>query len=289
MFKYKLLFLGAVLLLFVGGGYALLPTLPSVSAAPVKGVEPTLVQVPTDVPESDSAAGDTVVAQAPANEQDVFQEITDLKEKFDAYAMQPGWVLMKYDQNDILPTTGPRPLPSKHQREAWRHFNDNRLIFEEVEYATAPELGRVKLGYFVKGETVSLWNEGIRQQQQPYTPSYDLSLVSSVKSLRDSKATFELNSHDESDATSADRAVKVIELKVKYSEQDLKWLNVKFEKPVWGTYEVFFFDPKTGMLLRYEFNYVLDDMSLIPGAVSDNFQIVPNSIPPADVIKTLGG
>ncbi len=175
MFKYKLLIISAALLLVLGVEYALSPSLRSVIAAPVKEVQPILVQSSKDASKLDSAAGDTVVAQVPTKEQDVFQEITVLKEKFDSYAMQPGWVLMKYDQDDILPTTGPRPLPSKHQRETWSHFNDSRQIYEEVEYATAPELGRVQLGYFVKGETVSLWNEGIRQQQKPYTPSYDLS------------------------------------------------------------------------------------------------------------------
>lgn len=293
MLTQKIIFFVTLLIVVSTMGYLFLP---SVNAAPVVQTIPTTfmdlsqnniktaTQLQVNSLKTYNSQDIVSVDQTLTKDENIFQEISSFKEKIDSYAMQPGWTLVKYDQYDIMPTTGPKPLPAKHQRETWSHFNENQQVYEEVEYATSPELGTVLLGYFVKGETVSVWNDEIRQQQQPYTPSYDLYLASSVKSLLDSKVLFELNSHE---SALSEKAVKVIELRIQFSDDDRKWLNIKFDKQVWGTYEVFYFAPDTGMLLRYEYSYILDDMSLIPVAITDNFQIVSNAEPPANVIKLL--
>lgn len=218
-------------------------------------------------------------------EENIFQQIVSYKEKIDAYAMQPGWTLVKYDQYDILPTTGPKPLPTKHQRETWSHFDKTKQVFEEVEYVIAPELGRVLLGYFAHGEVVSLWND-TRYQQQPYAPSYDLYLVSSVRDALNSNVNIELNSLI---SALGNTETTIVELKNQFSDEDKKWLPISFEQAVWRTLERFYFDSNTGMLLRYEHNYLLTDMTLVPAAITDNFQITPNLQPPADVVKRVSG
>ncbi|MEJ5241616.1 MAG: hypothetical protein WHS87_10505 [Anaerolineales bacterium] len=207
-----------------------------------------------------------------------------LKKKFDSYAMQPGWTLVKYDQHDLLPTTGPKSLPAKHQRVIWQHFNEERQVFEEIEYAISPEIGTVLLGYFVNGEAVSLWHDGIRQAQQPYTPTYDLYLASSLKGLLDSRASFTLDSRESS---LSGKRVKVFELKTKFSDEEKKWIAVKLAGEVWGSQETFYFDAESGMLLRYEHRYLLEDMSSVPVSVTDNFEIVPNATLPEEVIQLL--
>lgn len=133
----------------------------SALAAPSKRIKSSLPSVDQSVDSLKFESGLSIVdaenrnvqviahnAKPLTKEENIFQQIVSYKEKTDAYAMQPGWTLVKYDQYDILPTTGPKPLPTKHQRETWSHFDETKQVFEEVEYVIAPELGRVLLGYF---------------------------------------------------------------------------------------------------------------------------------------------
>lgn len=217
-------------------------------------------------------------------EEKTLQEVVSYKEKFEAYAMQPGWILVKYDQYDILPTTGPKPLPAKHQRETWSHFDESRQVFEEVEYATAPEFGTVLLGYFDNGKLVSVWhNESFLQL--PYTPSYDFYLSEVVKGLMEGNAEFEINSSTEI----SDKKVTIVELKIAYSEQELKWIDIKFDQSVWGVLERYYFDADTGMLLRYEHNYLMNDKSIVPVSITDNFEFIINSQPTTEVLRLVEG
>jgi hypothetical protein len=218
-------------------------------------------------------------------EEQIFQEVTSYKENFEAYSMQPGWTLVKYDQHDILPTTGPKPLPQKHQRETWSHFDENKLIFEEIEFATAPEIGTVLLGYFDNGKLVSIWNNE-SFQQAPYTPSYDFYLSSIIRGLIDGKSEFEM---DSSPSEIYGKKALLVELKIAYSEQEKKWVGIKLDQPVWGILERYYFNPDTGMLMRYEHNYIMNDMSIVPASITDNFQIIANTQPPAEALLLVEG
>lgn len=264
---------------------------PSVQAAPSLSTnEPELPvisisQTSNNIDNIDSSVAQVSVSERISPEEEILQQISAYKEKFEAYAMQPGWTLVKYDQYDILPTTGPKPLPTKHQRETWSHFDERKQIFQEVEYATAPEIGTVLLGYFNNGKLVSIWH-GESFQQLPYTPSYDLYLSNTIKGLMDSKTEFKIDSLS---SEISDKKVIMVELTIAYTEQEQKWVDIKFDQPVWGVLERYYFDPNTGMLLRYEHNYLMSDMSVVPTSVTDNFQIIANVQPSADVLLLVEG
>lgn len=224
----------------------------------------------------------------PVTEQEILQELIRYKELADAYAMQPGWTLVKFDQFDLLSMNSPKPLPSTYQKEFWSHFDQNQKVIEQVDYVISAETGKVPLGVFRKGEMVSLWNEGQRVRKEPYTPSYDLYLVSSIQALMESKISHDLSYRQE---MLGDQSTSLIELQLQFSETDKKLFNVQLSKPVWGQLEKFYFNPQTGSLLRYEHSYILEDMSLVPSSITDNFEYIPTSEPPSDVtnLLTMGG
>lgn len=252
-----------------------------------KTESPILIsQMSNNIDNIDSSVAQVPVSESLSPKEEILQQIISYKEKFETYAMQPGWTLVKYDQYDILPTTGTRPLPAKHQRETWSHFDKNKQIFEEVEYATAPEIGTVLLGYFSKGTLVSIWHDESFQQQS-YTPSYDFYLSNAIKGLIDEGRDFEITSSPSE--IKDNKKVTMVELKIAYSEQEQKWFDVNLDQPVWGTLERYYFDPNTGMLLRYEHNYLMSDMSIVPSAITDNFQIIADTQPSADILRLVEG
>jgi hypothetical protein len=247
---------------------------------------PSNIHISTNIDNIDSSVAQVSTPESVSSKEEILQQIAAYKEKFDAYAMQSGWTLVKYDQYDILPTSGNRPLPAKHQRETWSHFDQNKQIFEEVEYATAPEIGTVLLGYFSKGTLISIWNDESFQQQS-YTPSYDFYLSNKIKGLIDEGRDFEINSSPSE--IKDNKKVTMVELKIAYSEQEQKWFNVNHDQPMWGTFERYYFDSSTGMLLRYEHNYLMSDMSIVPSAITDNFQIIADTQPSADILRLVEG
>lgn len=220
----------------------------------------------------------------PVTEQDILREILRYKEQASVYAMQPGWTLVKFDQYDIISMNNPKPLPPKYQKEFWSHFNQDKKVFEQVDYVISPETGKTPLGVFKDGELVSLWNGNEKVQKEAYTPSYDLYLTSSIQGLIEANIPHQLSFKQ--DGLSG-KLISVIDLRTQYTEEDKKWLNIKFEKAIWGQEERFYFDPQTGMLLKYEHFYVLEDMSLMPSAITDNFEYIPNSEPPSDILDLL--
>ena len=224
----------------------------------------------------------------PITQQEILQELIRYKELADAFAMQPGWTLVKFDQFDLIHLNSPKPLPSTYQKEFWSHFDQNQKVFEQVDYVISTETGKVPLGVLANGKLVSLWNDGQILIEEPYTPSYDLYLVSSIQALIESKISFTLSYKQE---LLGDQSTALIELQTQFSDADKQLFNLQLSQPVWGQFEKFYFNPLTGLLLRYEHSYILEDMSLVFSSITDNFEYIPNSEPPSDVINllTMGG
>lgn len=220
----------------------------------------------------------------PQTENDILQLVNEYNEQATADIMQPGWTYVQFEQYDFIQLYSPKPLPVKYQKEFWSHFDAEGKVFEQIDYVTAPEIGKVPLGVFSNGTLVSLWNDGLQVAKNPYTPSYDLYLASSIKGLMDGgiphKLSFEKSSLE-------DKAVSLIELQTQFMEVDKQWFNVKLDKPALGQLEKFYFEPQTGKLVRYEHNYVLEDGTLVPSAIMDHFQYAPKSTPPSDVMTLL--
>jgi hypothetical protein len=198
--------------------------------------------------------------------------------------MQPGWTSITFDQYDLLPLNSPKPLPSQYRKEFWSHFDGNQKVTEQVDYLISSETGKVPLGVFVNGELTSLWNDGQKVKKDPYTPAYDLYLVSSIQTLVESNSPLELSFKQE---ILANQSVSLIELRTQFSTTDKQWINIQLDKPVWGQYEKFTFNSQTGLLLKYEHYYVLDDMSLVLSSVTDNFEYSVASEPPSDVTNLI--
>ena len=236
--------------------------------------------LPLDYPEDH----EVMVSSLLVTEQDILQEVLRYKDQASGYAMQPGWTLVKFDQYDIIPMSSPKPLPSRYQKEFWSHFNQDKKVYEQVDYVISPETGKTPLGVFKNGELVSLWNNNERVPKEAYTPSYDLYLASSIQGMIESNVPHQLFFNQD---VLSGKPISVIELRIQYTEDDKKWLNVKLEKAVWGQDEKFYFDPQTGLLLKYEHFYVLEDMSLVPSAITDNFVYIPNSEPPSNILDLL--
>jgi hypothetical protein len=242
---------------------------------------PALTQTPfLDDPKDQ----ESTVSNLPVTEQDILQQVLRYKEQAARYAMQPGWTLVKFDQSDLIPTNSPKPLPSRYQKVFWSHFNQDKKVYEQVDYVISPETGKTPLGVFKNNEMVSLWNNNERVQKEAYTPSYDLYLASSIQAVMESNISHQLSFRQD---VLSGKTISVIELRVQYTDEDKKWLNVKLEKPVWGQDENFYFDPQTGMLLKYEHFYVLEDLSLVPSAITDHFEYIPNAEPPSDMLDLL--
>lgn len=125
-------------------------------------------------------SGERIQQSIPVTEQEIHQELIRYKEMADAFAMQPGWTLVKFDQFDLIPMNSPKPLPSTYQKEFWSHFDQNQKVFEQVDYVISTETGKVPLGVLANGKLVSLWTDGQILIEEPYTPSYDLYLVSTI-------------------------------------------------------------------------------------------------------------
>ncbi len=253
--------------------------LPKARAAPTGEAAPTAAAVS----HQDAVATEAPAARVLSEQERLIQELVSLMEEFDAYATQPGWTLLRFEQTELLPTTGPKPLPPRYRGEYWHHFNEKRQAFEGVYYVIAPELGRVLMGYELHGEWVSLWN-GVRGLQQPYTPSFSLSLARTLTDVAAGEGSFELSSRE---TTLRGRAVRVVELRLPYSAEALKYPVAGLDKPAWGIYEVFYLDSATGMVLRCEHYYVLEDMTLVPGGIVEQKLIAANVEPPAEVLGVL--
>lgn len=227
---------------------------------------------------------DHVIDSSPSTNEEILQELSRYKDLENTYLMQPGWTSIKFDQYDFLPLNSPKPLPSQYQKEFWSHFDGNQKVTEQVDYLISSETGKIPLGVFVNGELTSLWNDGQKVKKDPYTPAYDLYLVSSIQTLVESNSPLELSFKQE---ILANQSVSLIELRTQFSTTDKQWINIQLDKPVWGQYEKFTFDSQTGLLLKYEHYYVLDDMSLVLSSVTDNFEYSVASEAPSDVTNLL--
>ena len=95
-------------------------------------------------------------------EQSILQEIIRYKEKMSLDIIQPGWTYVRFDRQDFLPMNSPIPLPAQYQKEFWSHFDQNRKVYEQIDFIFSAETGRVALGVFTKGEMRSLWNGELR-------------------------------------------------------------------------------------------------------------------------------
>ncbi len=227
---------------------------------------------------------ENVMDSPSSTDEDIIQELSRYRELENTYLMQPGWTSIKFDQNDLLPLNSPKPLPSQYQKEFWSHFDGSKKVIEQVDYLISPETGKVPLGVFVDGELTSLWNDGQKVKKDPYTPAYDLYLVSSIQTLVEGNSPHELTFKHE---ILANQSRSLIELRTQFSITDKQWFNIQFDKPVWGQFEKFTFDPQTGLLLGYEHYYILDDMSLVLSSVTDNFEYSVASEPPSDVTNLI--
>lgn len=227
---------------------------------------------------------DNVINSSPSTDEEILQELSRYKDLENTYLMQPGWTSITFDQYDLLPLNSPKPLPSQYRKEFWSHFDGNQKVTEQVDYLISSETGKVPLGVFVNGELTSLWNDGQKVKKDPYTPAYDLYLVSSIQTLVESNSPLELSFKQE---ILANQSVSLIELRTQFSTTDKQWINIQLDKPVWGQYEKFTFNSQTGLLLKYEHYYVLDDMSLVLSSVTDNFEYSVASEAPSDVTNLI--
>lgn len=227
---------------------------------------------------------DNVIDSSLSTDEEILQELSRYKDLENTYLMQPGWTSITFDQYDLLPLNSPKPLPSQYRKEVWSHFDGNQKVTEQVDYLISSETGKVPLGVFVNGELTSLWNDGQKVKKDPYTPAYDLYLVSSIQTLVESNSPLELSFKQE---ILANQSVSLIELRTQFSTTDKQWINIQLDKPVWGQYEKFTFNSQTGLLLKYEHYYVLDDMSLVLSSVTDNFEYSVASEAPSDVTNLI--
>ena len=227
---------------------------------------------------------DNVIDSSLSTDEEILQELSRYKDLENTYLMQPGWTSITFDQYDLLPLNSPKPLPSQYRKEIWSHFDGNQKVTEQVDYLISSETGKVPLGVFVNGELTSLWNDGQKVKKDPYTPAYDLYLVSSIQTLVESNSPLELSFKQE---ILANQSVSLIELRTQFSTTDKQWINIQLDKPVWGQYEKFTFNSQTGLLLKYEHYYVLDDMSLVLSSVTDNFEYSVASEAPSDVTNLI--
>lgn len=227
---------------------------------------------------------DNVIDSSLSTDEEILQELSRYKDLENTYLMQPGWTSITFDQYDLLPLNSPKPLPSQYRKEFWSHFDGNQKVTEQVDYLISSETGKVPLGVFVNGELTSLWNDGQKVKKDPYTPAYDLYLVSSIQTLVESNSPLELSFKQE---ILANQSVSLIELRTQFSTTDKQWINIQLDKPVWGQYEKFTFNSQTGLLLKYEHYYVLDDMSLVLSSVTDNFEYSVASEAPSDVTNLI--
>ncbi len=240
--------------------------LPKARAAPTGEAAPT------------AAASAPEVSEAEA----ILREVVALREKLDAYAMQPGWTLLRYEQHDHIAWNSPRPLPQRHERETWLHFNENRQVYQSVEYALAPELGKVLLGYQLNGEGVSVWH-GERYTQAPYSPKLQLGLEYILRGVIEDGRLSEITSRED---VVEEAPVWVIDMKYAYSAE-ARQFSVGFDPPVWGRSERCWLDRETGIVLRFEGAYILEDGTLVPSGGLETRQIRANVEPPAEVLEVL--
>lgn len=240
--------------------------LPAARAAPVVESVPTAVAPAEELSEAER----------------ILEEVVALREKLGAYALQPGWTLLRYEQHSLIAWNSPKPLPLRHERETWLRFNDKRQVYQAVSYALAPELGRVLIYYELGGESVSVWH-GERYLEPPYTPKLQLYLEDTLRGLLESGRDFEIAARE---AALNERPVWVIEMKYPYSAEAREFA-VGFAPPVWGVHEVVHLDRETGMIVRYEHSYILDDGSVVPTGTLTFKEITANVDPPADVLEVL--
>lgn len=229
------------------------------------------------VPFLDSATSDPTALQA------MLVEIDGYKQELNALVSQPGWTYLKYQQQEFLPSSAPRPAPQPRIEEYWDHINEEGKIFEQVQYWTSAETGKTLVGYRVNGELVSVWNSE-RAVAQPDAPTYDFYLASTMHGMIENKRAFQLTREE----TQVDeiRAIRY-ELWIPYSEQDRSLMNVPLPGPAWGTYERFYIDPASGRLLQYEHFYVLETGEQVLSTVTSQIEIQTGVTPPQEVLDTL--
>ena len=215
----------------------------------------------------------------------MLDEIQNYKQKVDREAIQPGWTYLTYEQQDILPLNAPRPLPQFRTEEYWNHTNADGIVVESVEYVTTASTGRTLVGFLANGVMVSSWNNET-VAKTPSAPSYDLYLVSTLKAMIESGQPFDLS---RSETLLEGKQVIRFELKTPYTDQNRALLNAPLSSPAWGQMEIFFFDPESGMLLRYEHYYVLDNGETVLSAITSHREIKTNVQPPLEVLKVLEG
>ena len=211
-------------------------------------------------------------------------EIEGYKQKRDALTAQPGWIYQKYEQQEFLPSSAPRPAPQPRVEEYWDHINADGKVYEQVQFWTSAETGRNLVGYRANGNLVSVWN-GEQVVAQPFSPTYDLYLLSTLKGMIETQRPFQLSR--EETQLGGNPAIW-IDLWIPYNQQDRALMNIPLPDPVWGTYERFFMDPNTGKLLRYEHAYILDNGDHVLSAVTSQMELQGNMTPPQEIFDIVG-
>lgn len=231
---------------------------------------------------AEGAASAVAGAEELSEAERILQEVVALREKLDAYALQPGWTLLRFEQHELVAWNSPKPLPARYEGEYWYRIDEKGQAFEGVFYVVAPELGRVLTGYHLNGESVSVWH-GSRHPQPPYNPKLQLYLEDTLRGLIESGRDFEIAARE---AVLSERPVWAIEMKFPYSVE-ARAFAPGFELPVWGVHEVVCLDPGSGMILRYEHSYILEDGSAVPTGTLATREIVANHRPPDEVLEVL--
>lgn len=232
--------------------------------------------------ENPSVVSEVVEEISSSGKDGIVQKLMKFKEIFDEKALRPGWVMMQYTQYDAA-ASGPRPLPSPHQRIFWSKLDDEGMVVEEVEYAYAPEIGQVLLGYTTNGVNVSMWHDET-YAADPYRPNYDFYISSIADYMNKTNRRFDLSIEP---VKIQDRNADKVELKNEFTDAEKEDASKRTGKAVEGELHRFWYDIETGQVLQMEYWYVMEDQTLILDARTEEIEFLFDQDPPTEVLDIL--
>jgi len=215
--------------------------------------------------------------------QAILTEIEGYNQKTKTGISIPGWIYLGFNQTDYLPPNAPNPLPASRSEEYWFYIDINENIIKQIQYLTSPETGRILVGTLINGELSSNWENQI-VTVEPHPLSYDLYLASTLNSMLEDGRSFEIQrAYDKIDNNNVIR----FDLLIPYSPQEQSLLNISLSGTIWGIFEKFYFDPQSGILIKYEHAYVLESGERVVSAFTSERTIQAVSLPPQQVLDTL--